>query len=125
MRTIATLIVLVTLSLATTHAQGFLDIPVNNTWTKVQDGAATQWSIRSSAQPNTRIDLVSYTEDGKRTTYYLVRSTCSNGEVAKSVIKPGNMVGLGTDCSGNVVTVTSTMITEAPKLPPAAATLIE
>ena len=104
-------------------AQGFLDIRPSTTWTKVQDGETTQWSIVSLSRPDTRIDLVSYEENGARTTYYLVRSACATSEVAKIVLKPGNRVGIGTDCNGNNVTAT-TILGSLPPLPPEASNLL-
>ena len=126
MRTIANLIFIAAVSLTPAVAQGFLDIPASNTWTKVQDGEASQWSIIPSAHPKTRIDFISYLEkDGTRTSYYMVRSSCSDGDkVAAYTIKPGYQLGLGVNCNGDVVSGTFTPIGEAPKLPPVAAAFL-
>ncbi len=126
MRTITMLILIAAVSLTPAVAQGFLDIPATGTWVKVQDGDATQWSAIPLTQPKTRIDLISYLEDGKRISYYLVRSACSDGNTVTSyVIKPGNQLGLGVDCNGRLVTGTSTPLEKVQKLPPEAAALLK
>jgi len=129
MRTIAMLIFIAAASLTSAIAQGFLDIPPTGAWLKVhegKEGEITQWSARSPIHPNTRIDLVSYIEDGKRDGYYVVRSACPDGDtVATAMIKPGNALGLGMECNGAFVAITSTVLSEVQKLPPAAAPLLK
>jgi hypothetical protein len=125
MRTVAILILTVAVSLTPAVAQGFLDIPATGAWVKVQDGNTTQWSAIPSAQPKTRIDLISYLDGGNRTSYYLIRSACSDGTVSSYVIKPGSQLGLGMDCNGSVVTGTSTSLEKVQKLPAEAAALLK
>lgn len=125
MRTILSLIVLTVVYVSPASAQGFLEIPVKDSWTKVQDGAVIQWSLVTSDRPDTRVDLVSYLEnDGTRVSYYRIRSACKTGEVASYTIKPGNKLGLGMDCDGNIVAGTSTIVEQAPALPREASALI-
>ncbi len=123
---VATILVILGPPLANAQGFGFLDIPASNSWTKVQNGEVTQWSIVPENNRLTRIDLVSYVkEDGSRTTYYLIRSACSNGKVSKYVVKYGNRVGLGEDCEGNASQSTSTIIEMTPRLPQEALSLTE
>ncbi len=128
MHTITTLI-LIAASLTPAIAQGFLDIPATGNWVKVHEGNAreiTQWSARSSLHPETRIDLVTYIDEGKRDGYYVVRSVCPDSDaVATAVIKPGNALGLGADCLGNVVEKSSAVLSEVKKLPAEAAALLK
>jgi len=105
-------------------AQGFLDIPPSESWTKVQSGEVDQWSIIPTDNPSTRIDFVSYVENGVRTSYYLVRTTCANGAVSKFGLKLGNRIGLGINCQGDVTPITSAIVAVAPPLPPDAQALI-
>jgi len=108
----------------TATAQVF-DVPATGAWVKVQDGAVTQWSAIPSAHPKTRIDLLSYVENGERTTYYMIRTACSDGKVASAVIKPGNQLGIGLDCAGYTVAKTAAVLDEVQKLPVAAAALLK
>ncbi len=128
MRFIATLIFIAAVSLTPAIAADFLDIPASNIWTKVlQTGDGAQWSIIPSAHPKMRIDLISYLEkDGKRNSFYMVRSACSDADkVAAYTIKPGYKLGVGVNCNGDIVPGTSTPIEEVPKLPSEAAALLK
>ena len=126
MRTVATLLFIAAISMTSAIAQGFLNIPANNTWTKVLSGETTEWSIITSAHPKTRIDLLSFLgKDGTRSSYYMVRSACPNGKAIKYLIEPGKKSGLGIDCDGKASSGTSIPIDEAPKLPPEAAALLK
>jgi|GEM_PF-6195137 len=126
MRTITALIILAAASLAPATAQVF-DVPANGIWIKIQGGRTTQWSAISRAHPKTRVDLMSYLNDnGKRISYYLIRSACPDGSrVASYVIKPGNKLGIGINCNDDVVAGTSAPIEEMKNLPPEAAALLK
>ena len=122
---VAMLIAVVIISLAPATAEVF-DIPATGTWIKVQDGEATQWSAIPSAEPKMRIDLVSYVENGNRTTYYLIRTACADsGKVASAVIKAGNKLGIGVDCNGYTVVKDAVVLDKVQKLPAEAATLLK
>jgi hypothetical protein len=129
MRSIATLIFMVAVSLTPAIAQEFLTIPADGTWVKVhegKEGEITQWSARSPIHPDTRIDLVSYVVDGKRDGYYVVRSACpGDNTVATAIIQPGDMLGLGLDCNGAMVGKSNAVLGEVKKLPPEAAALLK
>jgi hypothetical protein len=117
-------LLVISVSLTPAVAQVF-DIPATGAWVKMQDGEITQWSAISSAQPKTRIDLVSYVEEGERITYYLIRTACSNGKITSAVIKPGNMLGIGVDCDGYTVTTYAAVLGRVQKLPTEAAALLK
>lgn len=123
-KNIALMIVLVAISLTPALAEVF-DIPATGAWIKVQDGEVIQWSAIPSAHPKTRIDLLSYVENGNRTTYYLIRATCSDGTVASTVIKPGDKLGVGLDCNDSMVANIATVLNKVQKLPKEAAALIK
>jgi hypothetical protein len=129
MRTIAMSLFIAAVSLTPAVAQGFLNLPATGAWVKVHEGKEGDiilWSARSPIHPDTRIDLVSYLEDGKRDGYYVVRSACSDGKtVATAVIKPGKALGLGADCNGRIVAKSSMVLDEVQKLPPEAAALLK
>lgn len=112
-------------TMATTANAEVFDIPANGAWVKVQDGKIIQWSAISSTESRTRIDLVSYVEEGKRTTFYMIRSACSNDKIISSVIEPGNKIGVGLDCNGNTIATDAAMLNKVQKLPPAAMVLIK
>jgi len=101
------------------------DLPANGTWIKVQDGSITQWSATPQDQPKTRIDLVSSIEDGKRASYYLIRSACSDDTVAVSTIKAGNKLGIGLDCKGSMVATSIAVLNSVKKLPAEAEALLK
>lgn len=101
------------------------DIPPSNNWTKVQNGEVIQWSIIPINHKQTRIDLISYTEEGRRTTYYLVRSACPDSKIVSGVIKAGNKVGIGLDCGGQPAVKTATLLEEVSPLPPEAKKLLD
>lgn len=123
-KSITMLIVVVFISLASANAEVF-DIPATGAWMRVQDGETTQWSAISSAAPKTRIDLVSYAENGNRITYYLIRSACPNGKIASAIIKAGNKLGVGIDCNGNTVTKSAVVLDKVQKLPVEAVALLK
>jgi len=100
------------------------DIPPSNNWTKVQDGEIVQWSIIPLDHPKTRVDLLSYTEGGQRTTYYLIRSVCPDGKVVSGVIKAGNKTGLGLNCSGDLAVKTAAITEEVENRLPKEALLL-
>lgn len=78
-------------------------ISAGPSWTKVQDGEVTQWSVIPPDMARaTRVDLLSYVEGGVRTTYYLIRRACSNGRTEWQRVRPGHMLGVGLDCTGNI-----------------------
>jgi len=126
MRIIATLFI-AAVSLTSSIAADFLDIPADGVWAKVQDKAdLTRWSAISPKHPNTRIDFISVRDGRKWMTYYLVRSTCSDHSKLKFyTIKPGDQLGVGANCDGALIGGDSTPIDEVQKLPPAAAALLK
>ena len=120
----ATLVLLAFTAFATTAFAQVFDLPADGAWRNVQTGDVTQWSAIPTSQPHTRIDLLSYTDHGVRTTYYLVRSACANGEVAAYTLKPDNRLGIGVDCAGNLIEGDSSILNRTQKLPAAAAALL-
>lgn len=104
------------------------DIPSSSSWTKVQDGEVTQWSV---IPPNmlrtTRIDLVSYVdESGVRVSYYVIRRACQSGKIELYTVKPGNKLGVGLDCDMDISMTyeLSAMLNLVDKLPTEAKTLL-
>lgn len=119
---IGLLVLLVSLTSVTAN---IFDIPSTGAWVKVQDGKVTQWSVIPAEHPKTRIDLISYVEDGKRMTYYLIRSANSDGKISIAVIKPGNKLGVGLDSRGNMVKKTATVLDDVNALPAEALALLK
>ena len=101
MKRILSLVVLISAFVvaASAGAQVF-DGSIGRSWEKLPAVGGYQWSVMPAK--GLRIDFVSYIEDdGKRTTYYLVRRKCQNGRLQYWVTKPGAKLGLGVDCNGH------------------------
>jgi hypothetical protein len=105
----------------------FDEIPMG-TWVRVQDGAVVQWSVVPDMSRATRLDLVSYIDDdGVRKAYYLIRRSCSDdSKVESQVIMPGNVLGVGVDCNGDIpsTSVFSTLVDIVDELPTEAVALL-
>lgn len=117
------------LGLASPALADAFDIPAGSSWTKVQDGEVVQWSvIPPHMERPTRLDLLSYEDNGVRTTYYFIRRECQPGSdaVEWQKIEPGHVLGIGLDCTGNILgtSVFRMILDQVDDLPEAAAALL-